>query len=176
MLKMQCGCAVRRPGFAVWRESRAAIMDSDTWPSRGEIHASWSCFDLSSQSSPSRQQPSPPGMRPPLDAGTYNQWKQALKSTTATPAGEIRALPGFRVELVRPALPGEGSWVALAFDPKGRPVISREDKGLLRLTMPAKPGDPIAGGDDRRHAARSARPACLRTIRFTPMPTTPARW
>lgn len=71
----------------------------------------------------------------PLESDTYNQWKDALKSTTATPAGEIRALPGFKVELVRPALPGEGSWVALAFDAKGRAVISREDKGLLRLTL-----------------------------------------
>jgi len=75
---------------------------------------------------------------PPLESDTYNQWKQALKTTSATPAGEIRALPGFKVELVRPALPGEGSWVALAFDAKGRAIISREDKGLLRL----KPGDP----------------------------------
>ena len=24
---------------------------------------------------------------PPLDAGSYNQWKDALKSATATPAG-----------------------------------------------------------------------------------------
>ncbi len=80
---------------------------------------------------------------PPLDAGSYNQWKDALKSATATPAGEGRALPGFRVELLRSAQANEGSWVALAFDGKGRPVISREDKGLLRLTLPAKPGDPV---------------------------------
>ena len=80
---------------------------------------------------------------PPLDAGSYNQWKDALKSTTATPAGEVRALPGFRVELVRSAQAEEGSWVALSFDGKGRPIISREDKGLLRLTLPAKSGDPV---------------------------------
>ena len=80
---------------------------------------------------------------PPLDAGSYNQWKDALKSATATPAGEVRALPGFRVELLRSAQANEGSWVAMAFDGNGRPVISREDKGLLRLTLPAKPGDPV---------------------------------
>ncbi len=79
---------------------------------------------------------------PPLESETYNQWKQALKTTIATPAGEVRALPGFKVELIRPALPGEGSWVALAFDAKGRAIISREDKGLLRLALPAKAGDP----------------------------------
>ncbi len=80
---------------------------------------------------------------PPLDAGSYNQWKDALKSATATPAGEVRALPGFRVELLRSAQASEGSWVAMAFDGKGRAIISREDKGLLRLTLPAKPGDPV---------------------------------
>jgi putative heme-binding domain-containing protein len=80
----------------------------------------------------------------PLDADTYNQWKQALKTTTATPAGEIRALPGFRVELVQPALPGEGSWVAMAFEREGRVIISREDKGLFRLTLPAKPEEPAS--------------------------------
>ncbi len=80
---------------------------------------------------------------PPLDAGSYNQWKDALKSATATPAGEVRGLPGFRVELLRSAQTNEGSWVALAFDGKGRAIISREDKGLLRLTLPAKAGDPV---------------------------------
>jgi putative heme-binding domain-containing protein len=78
----------------------------------------------------------------PLESDSYNQWKEALKTTTATPAGEVRALPGFKVELIRPALPGEGSWVALEFDAKGRAIISREDKGLLRLTLPENPGGP----------------------------------
>jgi putative heme-binding domain-containing protein len=76
----------------------------------------------------------------PLDAGSYNQWKQALQATSATPAGEIRALPGYRVDLLRAALPEEGSWVALALDDKGRAIISREDKGLLRMALPAHPG------------------------------------
>lgn len=82
-------------------------------------------------------------IRAPLDADSYNQWKDALKSATATPAGEVRALPGFRVELLRSAQANEGSWVAMVFDGKGRVIISREDKGLLRLTLPAKPGDPV---------------------------------
>ena len=76
-----------------------------------------------------------------LDADSYNQWKGALKAATATPAGEIRALPGFKVELVRSALAGEGSWIAMAFDAKGRVIISREDKGLFRLSLPTKAGD-----------------------------------
>ena len=71
---------------------------------------------------------------PPLDADSYNQWKDALRTKTATPAGEVRSLDGFSVELVRSAAADEGSWVAMAFDRRGRLIISREDRGLLRLT------------------------------------------
>ncbi len=63
----------------------------------------------------------------------YNQWKRAL-TNSATAAAHIAALPGFKVELVRSAAADEGSWVALAFDPRGRMVVAREDRGLLRLT------------------------------------------
>jgi putative heme-binding domain-containing protein len=69
----------------------------------------------------------------------YNQWKQALGTNSATAAAHISALPGFTVELIRSAQPAEGSWVALAFDPRGRIVIAREDQGLLRLA-PASNG------------------------------------
>ena len=63
----------------------------------------------------------------------YNQWKQAL-TNSATAVDHITAPPGFKVELVRSAAADEGSWVALAFDPRGRIVVAREDRGLLRLT------------------------------------------
>ena len=63
----------------------------------------------------------------------YNQWKRAL-TNSATAAAHITALPGFQVELVRSAAADEGSWVALAFDPRGRIVVAREDRGLLRFT------------------------------------------
>jgi putative heme-binding domain-containing protein len=72
----------------------------------------------------------------------YNQWKQALHTNAATAAAQITALPGFQVELLRSAQPAEGSWVAMTFDPRGRLVIAREDRGLLRFTLPtpAAPG------------------------------------
>jgi putative heme-binding domain-containing protein len=65
----------------------------------------------------------------------YNQWKQALGTNAATPAESLTALPGFKVELIRSAQRDEGSWVAMVFDPKGRVVIAREDRGLLRFTL-----------------------------------------
>jgi hypothetical protein len=73
----------------------------------------------------------------------YNQWKQALGTNAATAPQHLTALPGFTVELLRSAQPGEGSWVALAFDPRGRVVIAREDRGLLRLTLPDGAGQPV---------------------------------
>src|SRR5262245_19585481 len=67
----------------------------------------------------------------------YNQWKEALGTNAATAAAHLTPLPGFAVELVRSAQPTEGSWVAMTVDPRGRVVIAREDRGLLRLTLPA---------------------------------------
>ena len=70
-----------------------------------------------------------------LNEEDYNQWKRALGSNAVTSASHVSGLPGFAVELVRAAKPNEGSWVALAFDPSGRIVLAREDRGLLRLTL-----------------------------------------
>src|SRR5688572_10586162 len=63
----------------------------------------------------------------------YNQWKQALNAA-ATPVKHITAPEGFVVELLREARGEEGSWVSLAFDAKGRVIIARESRGLLRFT------------------------------------------
>ena len=58
-----------------------------------------------------------------LDADSYNQWKEAGNSGEATPAERIKALPGFKVERLRSADSKDGSWVALAFDDRGRAII-----------------------------------------------------
>ena len=68
-----------------------------------------------------------------LDA--YNSWKLARAGTAATDPATFTLLPGFKAELVRSALPEEGSWIALAFDPQGRLTLAREKKGLLRLSL-----------------------------------------
>jgi len=57
----------------------------------------------------------------------------------ATPAEAITVLDGFKVELLRSAQPGEGSWVAMTVDPKGRLIISPQGKEpMLRVTLDAK--------------------------------------
>jgi putative heme-binding domain-containing protein len=59
----------------------------------------------------------------------------------ATPAEKIRVREGFKVELLYSVPKAtEGSWVSLAVDPKGRLIVSDQDKnGLYRIT-PKKDG------------------------------------
>ena len=69
----------------------------------------------------------------------YNSWKLALANnqSVATDPTTFTLLPGFRAELIRSATTNEGSWVSLAFDPRGRLTLAREKRGLLRLTFAA---------------------------------------
>lgn len=68
----------------------------------------------------------------------YSQWKLALPGGGVADPVSIAAPKGFAVELVRATGEGEGSWISLAFDPQGRLVIGREDKGLWRLSIDAE--------------------------------------
>src|ERR1041384_2672539 len=61
-----------------------------------------------------------------------------------TPADAIDVPNGFKIELLRPAQPNEGSWVAMTVDNKGRLIVSPQharasdtEGGLLRFTMGA---------------------------------------
>lgn len=73
----------------------------------------------------------------------YEQWQQAKGDSTDKPP-KFWVAPGFEVTQVRKAAAEEGSWIALAFDSQGRATISREDTGLLRMTL----------ADDRRSVTR----------------------
>lgn len=44
---------------------------------------------------------------------------------------------GFEAEILYEVPPHQGSWVAMAFDPKGRLIVSdQDDKGVFRVTLP----------------------------------------
>jgi len=66
-----------------------------------------------------------------------------VNENKATPVDRIRALPGFKVELVY-SVPGgqQGSWVNLGLDDKGRIIASDQFGGLYRFPAPAK-GKPV---------------------------------
>ncbi|TVQ02228.1 MAG: hypothetical protein EA381_03820 [Planctomycetaceae bacterium] len=59
----------------------------------------------------------------------------------ATPVGSIRTTEGFRVELLRSAQEGEGSWISMTFDDSGRIVVGLDDRGLARLTLNESTGE-----------------------------------
>ena len=84
----------------------------------------------------------------PWTALTPETWRLAerLRPPTATPVERIVAPDGFRIDLLYSPAPSEGSWVALAFDDRGRAYVSDHyDAGLYRLTLPARrPRDPLA--------------------------------
>ena len=70
----------------------------------------------------------------------YNQWKEALghEDVSRGSGGGTRLSPlpdGFEIRRVHDAAADEGSWVSLSFDPRGRLVIGKEQRGLLRLTL-----------------------------------------
>lgn len=60
------------------------------------------------------------------------------------PDTKITLLQGFDAELLYSVPTSQGSWVAMAFDPKGRIIVSDQDsKGVFRVTL-AKEGDPTS--------------------------------
>lgn len=69
----------------------------------------------------------------------YEQWQQA-KGENVDQGPKFWLAPGFEVTRIRQAAADEGSWIALAFDRQGRATISREDSGLLRMTLAADRG------------------------------------
>ncbi len=75
-----------------------------------------------------------PWWRPSGELDDYDQWKRAIGTGKADEAARVRVVPGFEVELVRSSQPGEGSWVSLTFDAKGRLIVGREGPGILRMT------------------------------------------
>ena len=87
-------------------------------------------------------------LRKTFDA--YNSWQLAKPDSqnAATDPATFTALPGFRAELVRSAVPDEGSWVAMAFDPQGRLTLAREKRGLLRFTFAGNRVEKIEVIDD----------------------------
>lgn len=65
-------------------------------------------------------------------------WGEVMKLPQATAAESLKVLPGFKVELVRSARPGEGSWIAMTVDDKGRFIVSPQgSEPLLRLSLDA---------------------------------------
>ncbi len=70
--------------------------------------------------------------------------KEFAPAAAAVAAERLTVPPGFKVELLySPAKDGEGSWVSLCADPKGRLYVSGQyDEGLFRIVPPPTGADP----------------------------------
>jgi putative heme-binding domain-containing protein len=120
---------LRRTGSAAGRPASFGLVDLELWPA-GD------------------------GGTRITEVDDYTQWTQALGAERSTDPSTFLVPPGFEIELLRSAQPGEGSWVSLEFDPQGRLLIAKEDRGLLRMTLPSRgmgmppPGAPREAGSD----------------------------
>lgn len=76
-----------------------------------------------------------------LGAGLVAQSPTADGTYVLDPDTQIALLAGFDAELLYAVPAEQGSWVAMAFDPKGRLIVSDQDsQGVFRVTLP-KAGD-----------------------------------
>lgn len=53
----------------------------------------------------------------------------------ATPVESITLPAGFSAQLLRSAGKGEGSWISMTFDDRGRLILGRDKRGIARLTL-----------------------------------------
>lgn len=65
----------------------------------------------------------------------YEQWRQSVGGDSKVAQPKFWTAPGFEVSMLRTATESEGSWISLTFDSQGRAIVSREDQGLLRMTL-----------------------------------------
>lgn len=66
-------------------------------------------------------------------------WGNALGTPRATPAESLTVPPGFTAELLKSADTGEGSWICMTVDDRGRFIVSpeKDEVPLLRITLGA---------------------------------------
>ncbi len=74
--------------------------------------------------------------------GSFDEYNQAVRrdGVVGDDASRFRVPDGFKLELVHAGSETDGSWVSLEIDPRGRYVIGKEKKGILRLTPGAGEG------------------------------------
>jgi putative heme-binding domain-containing protein len=76
------------------------------------------------------------GVQPWGDVLAAGAVRMPRRTGEATPAESLKVAEGFKVELLRSSQPGEGSWVSMTVDPKGRLIVSPQDKEpMLRFTL-----------------------------------------
>lgn len=93
---------------------------------------------------------------PPMEVRYRNMKVRAIN--TAPPASALSVPEGFQVELLASAQPGQGSWVAMAFAPDGRLLVSPQQGPLMWIDVPGAIGGTAPAVSPLRLAAGLAEP------------------
>lgn len=84
----------------------------------------------------------PPGIVLLLLLVSASAWGNPDPAFRLDPDTGLTLRPGFDAELLYSVPPSQGSWVAMAFDPQGRLIVSdQDDKGVFRVTLPEEGED-----------------------------------
>jgi len=104
------------------------VASDSAWLVSTRLETNWSSLQFNAAHWQTARVIGPAGVAP---------WGDVFARPVATPAESLTVPPGFRVELLRSAEPAEGSWICLAFDERGRLLISPQgdERPLLRLTL-----------------------------------------
>lgn len=110
------------------RRSDTTIVTDESWLAADKEQTGWQELDFNDSGWSKAKSKGKLGDQP---------WGDILKVPVATPAESLTVLPGFKVELVHSSEIGEGSWICMAVDSKGRLIISPQDdrQPLLRVTL-----------------------------------------
>ncbi len=104
------------------------VITDDTWLTSTNAAPGWNTLGFDAAPWQPVQLLGTHGMEP---------WGDVLFRSAATAAEGLTVPAGFKVELLRSAASDEGSWICLAFDPKGRLTIASEGdkRPLLRVSF-----------------------------------------
>jgi putative heme-binding domain-containing protein len=110
------------------KRSDATIVTDESWLASDKEQTGWHELDFNDSVWSKAKSKGKLGDQP---------WGDVLKVPVATPAESLTTLPGFKVELLHSSEMGEGSWICMAIDSKGRLIISPQDdrQPLLRMTL-----------------------------------------
>ncbi|HEX7861675.1 MAG TPA: c-type cytochrome [Verrucomicrobiae bacterium] len=104
------------------------LVSDGTWLTSATEELGWAKLDFNAAHWKSAKSLGQHGIEP---------WGDVLFRPGATAPENITVPEGFKVELLRSAEPAEGSWICMAFDDRGRIIVSPqgESRSLLRLTL-----------------------------------------
>jgi len=122
--------------FATEEGTRGKVVTDTTWQTGTRAEAGWQTAAFKAANWVAPKSLGKLGVQP---WGLLAAGAATGGGKMATAAESLTVLDGFKVELLRSAQPGEGSWVSMTVDPQGRLIVSPQGREpMLRVTLDAK--------------------------------------